>query len=101
MMNLKVYLTTMNMTMRDFCRVLDIKPAYMSRIANGHIKPGRHLAKIISMATNGQVSFEKICKKTPEESRKEMFEDIKKELFDQIMKELTLQLNKEKLEAAP
>jgi transcriptional regulator with XRE-family HTH domain len=56
-MKLKVYLATMDMTLKDLSRQLDCNFSYLSRIMNGKIVPGKRLAKDIEHITNGQVKF--------------------------------------------
>lgn len=56
-MKLKVYLAEIGMTVKDFSALLDCNYPYMSRIVNGHRKPGRRLAKEIVDMTDGKVEL--------------------------------------------
>jgi len=56
-MKLKVYLAEIGMTLKDFSELLEINHRYLSRIMNGHIKPGRRLAADISRLTDGKVKI--------------------------------------------
>lgn len=57
-MNLKAYLAESNMTMKSFADLLGINQRYMSRIMNGHIKPGKRLERDIHTLTEGKVALE-------------------------------------------
>lgn len=70
-MNLKIYLATINMKVKDFSELLECDPRYMSRIMNGRIHPGKRLAKAIEEMTDGQVKFEKKPKKKQEKENEE------------------------------
>ena len=56
-MELRVYLAVLNMSIKDFSYLVDCDPRYMSRIVNGHIVPGRRLAKDIAEMTDGKVKY--------------------------------------------
>ena len=56
-MRLKVYLATIDMTVKDFAAVLGCNRTYLSRIARGNAKPGKRLAKDIQELTDGQVTL--------------------------------------------
>jgi len=56
-MNLKVYLATINMTEKDFSNLISYNRCYISLIANGRVKPGKKLARIIERATQGKVKL--------------------------------------------
>lgn len=70
-MNLKTYLASVKMTLKQCSEKLDCNPQYLSGIANGKKIPGRRLAKDIENLTNGLVSFSE--KKS--ESRYEMVKE--------------------------
>jgi len=56
-MKLKTYLADINMTVKAFADLLQINHCYLSRVANGHTKPGRKLARLIEEITDGKVSL--------------------------------------------
>jgi len=56
-MKLKVYLATIDMTLKDFSKILGCRPEYLSNIMHGRIIPGERLAKDICQLTEGQVNF--------------------------------------------
>ena len=55
-MSIKEYLYRNNMTASDLARKIGVTPAYFLIIKNGHLKPGRYLAKQIEQVTGGQVT---------------------------------------------
>lgn len=66
-MNLKSYLAEIHMTIIEFAQIIDANPGYLSRIINGHKKPGKRLAKEIERVTDGVVmvpedGFEPRCR---------------------------------------
>lgn len=60
-MNLKVYLATINMTVKDFSELVEYNPCYISRVIYGHVKAGKKLSRIIERATEGKVKKDEIC----------------------------------------
>jgi len=56
-MKLKCYLADIGMTMKDFSQLVQCNHRYMSRIMNGHAKPGKRLARDIEELTDGQVKL--------------------------------------------
>ncbi len=58
-MNLRVYLATINMKIKDFSELVECHPKYMSQIISGNYIPGKRLAKAIEEMTDGQVKFER------------------------------------------
>jgi hypothetical protein len=56
-MNLRVYLATNEMTLKDFSTQVNYNSRYLSLILNGHKIPGKKLAKQIENITGGQVTF--------------------------------------------
>lgn len=56
-MKLKSYLADIGMTVKDFSALLECNYRYMSRIMNGHVKPGKRLAQDIEDLTDGQVKL--------------------------------------------
>lgn len=54
-MNLKVYLASIDMTVKDFAELIETAPNYVSRIARGHILPSKKLARRIEKFTDGVV----------------------------------------------
>jgi hypothetical protein len=62
-MLLKHYLQAENITLDRFCREVDCNMYYMSRIMNGHTKPGKRLAREIERQTHGQVKVLEMSKR--------------------------------------
>ncbi len=56
-MNLKMYLASINMTVKDFSEIMEVSSKYMSRIIHGHSKPSRKLSQEIEKATDGLVKI--------------------------------------------
>ncbi len=56
-MNLKAYLATIDMTFRDFGKLVDADPKYISQISKGRLVPSRRLARDIEQATHGLVKI--------------------------------------------
>lgn len=59
-MNLKVYLASINMTSRDFCKLIGYNETYFSCVLRGHKKPGKALRAIIEDLTAGEVNINEI-----------------------------------------
>jgi len=57
-MNLKAYLADQRVTQKDFAQTLGINERYMSRLVNGHLKPGKRLERDINALTEGKVKLE-------------------------------------------
>lgn len=57
-MNLKTYIASMNMTLREFCEILDCcSYVYLSQIATGTSKGSKKIRKEIEDLTGGQVKL--------------------------------------------
>ena len=65
-MNLKAYLADQHVTQKDFAATLGINERYMSRVVNGHVKPGKRLMRDIDALTEGKVKLEPKPKETKE-----------------------------------
>jgi transcriptional regulator with XRE-family HTH domain len=61
-MELREYLFRKRMTLTSFCETINYDITYISKIMNGARKPGKHLAKMIELATNGEVKAEELLK---------------------------------------
>lgn len=59
-MSLRIYLLKKGMTIAQFARSIDFQPSYIAAIARGKVKAGRKVARIIEMATDGQIKAEEI-----------------------------------------
>lgn len=59
-MNLREYLFKKRITPTDFARAINYHPSYLQAITRGERLPGKKLAKIISDATNGEVTIEEL-----------------------------------------
>ncbi len=68
-MKLKSYLADIGMTVKDFSSLVQCNYRYMSRIMNGHVKPGKRLAQDIEDLTDGQVKLIEQLEKTKEAKR--------------------------------
>jgi hypothetical protein len=54
-MNLKEYLANINMTLRDFCKLVDCNYYYLSSVSRGTARAGKRLAKEVENMTDGRV----------------------------------------------
>jgi hypothetical protein len=45
------------MKINQFCKLVDCNSSYISSIINGHLRPGKKLARNIERVTEGQVTF--------------------------------------------
>ncbi len=79
-MNLKAYLATAGLTMREFSEKLGYNYAYISRIANGHGLPSYKLYKEIKKLTDGAVILPTKSKKNKEERLLKQLEALRKEM---------------------
>lgn len=70
-MNLRVYLATKNIQIKDFSDILECNRSYLSRIISGHIKPSKRLAKEIERMTNGDVTAAELLANSPESPKNE------------------------------
>jgi len=68
-MNLKAYLASINVTMKDFAERLECDSRYLSQISKGRLIPGRKLARDIQKATGDVIKFD-IVKKEKKEKKK-------------------------------
>lgn len=76
-MNLKTYLNNNNQSLKEFCQILECGRGYLSRIASGHLRPGKRLAKDIERLTEGKVN---ILAKSPREHLEDEIEELLFEL---------------------
>jgi hypothetical protein len=63
-MNLKAYLANVGMTSKDFSVLVNCNQRYLSKIMNGHVLPGKRLAKEIEDLTGGEIKFSRNKKET-------------------------------------
>jgi len=56
--NLKSYLASVGMTMKDFAKKIDCQSQYLSVIANGNKHAGKRLAQAVFEATGGVVRLQ-------------------------------------------
>jgi len=54
-MNLKTYLASQDMTIKDFGSLVGVSSRYLSRVIHGHSIPGPKLRKVIADLSGGQV----------------------------------------------
>ena len=57
-MNLKTYLVSIDMSIKEFSQLLEVSPGYLSRIIHGREVPGKRLTKDIHAITQGAVNIE-------------------------------------------
>jgi transcriptional regulator with XRE-family HTH domain len=69
--NLKAYLANINMSIKDFCVIIDCDPKYIARIINGKSYPSKRLSKDIRIATGGIIDLPTRPKKIKEQQQKE------------------------------
>ena len=67
--NLKSYLANINMTLKDFCILIECDTKHMSNIMHGKKHPSRRLAKDVRQITDGVVTLSTKPRK-PYERRK-------------------------------
>lgn len=78
-MNIKIYLATFNMTMKELSQKLGCNHSYLSRISKGEILPGRRLAKDIKEVTGGLVMLQTKSLKSKEEKLLRELEALRRE----------------------
>ena len=61
-MNIKEYLYLNRMSVNEFAGRINCSRSYFSRLINGHVKPGKRLAKDIEEATNGKIKAKDLLK---------------------------------------
>jgi transcriptional regulator with XRE-family HTH domain len=86
-MELRDYLHFKRITTTEFAKIVGTRKQYISRISNGYRKPGEALARKISEATNGEVSFEELMSIQPKEvpflkRQKEFIEKLKAQVVE-------------------
>jgi len=59
-MNLREYLFKKRITPTEFARAINYHPSYIQAIERGQKRAGMKLAKIISEATNGEVTVKEV-----------------------------------------
>jgi hypothetical protein len=52
---LKAFLADIDMTAKDFSKLIGCDNRYLSRVMNGHAKPGKRLSKDVEDLTDGKV----------------------------------------------
>lgn len=55
--NLKAYLANINMTLKDFCEIIDCDDKHMSKVMHGHKMAGHRLAKDVKEVTGGLIAL--------------------------------------------
>lgn len=61
-MDLREYLFRQRISVTDFAKLIGCSRAYISKIVNDQIRPGKRLAKDIELITNGEVTAEELLK---------------------------------------
>ena len=59
-MELKIYLVKQRISIVDFAKQVGCSRTHLTEIVNGNRRVGKSLAKVISLATNGEVSEKEI-----------------------------------------
>lgn len=67
--NLKAFLANIEMTLKEFSEIVDVAPAYLSRVLNGKVIPGRRLARDIERATSGTIVLKTRVRKKDQKSQ--------------------------------
>jgi len=62
-MDLKTYLKEIKMSAKDFGELIQYNPQYIYRVTNGHMIPGKKMAREIEKITGGAVKPEDFLKK--------------------------------------
>ncbi len=60
--NLRGYLATIGMEVREFAQLIECTPTYTSGIVSGRLIPGKRLARDIKELTNGVIDFTTVRK---------------------------------------
>jgi hypothetical protein len=55
-MKLEKYLEVKGLTKDDFARIIDVSDSYIYALVRELVHPGRHLAKLIELQTDGLVT---------------------------------------------
>lgn len=55
--NLKAWLANIDMTLKDFCEIIDCDDKHMSKIMHGHKNASHRLAKDVREATSGLIQL--------------------------------------------
>lgn len=79
-MNLKAYLATNGMTMKEFSEKLGYNYAYISRISNGHVLASYKLYKEVKKLTDGMVILTTTGKKNKEQRLLKELEALRREM---------------------
>lgn len=74
-MDLRVYLATVDMSVKDFSEKIDCNRCYLSRVIRHHVIPSKRLAKDIEFATEGKVTVNELLK-IIEKTEKPQFEQL-------------------------
>lgn len=57
-MRLKIYLATINMSVKDFGKIINYNPNYVSRVSSGDLQPGKKFVEAVKQVTGGEVILE-------------------------------------------
>lgn len=79
-MNIKVYLATKKMTLKEFSEKLGYNYAYLSRVSSGYTLASVKLAKLIKNLTEGDVILPTQGAKKKEERLLKKLEVLRKEM---------------------
>jgi transcriptional regulator with XRE-family HTH domain len=79
-MSIKVYLATVNMTLKEFSEKLGYNYSYISRVSNGYTLASVKLAKLIKNLTEGDVILPTQGAKKKEERLLKKLEVLRKEM---------------------
>ncbi len=69
--NLKSYLANIDMTVKDFCEIIECDNKYMSKLMHGRATPSRRLAKDVKQATGGLISLKVRERKRDQQKREQ------------------------------
>jgi len=69
-MDLKVYLATIDMSIKEFSELIDFNRSYVSLVLNGHRQPSRKFSQVVKELTDGQVTVEDFKKKKERQDSK-------------------------------
>lgn len=61
-MELKIYLVKNRITITEFSKTLKCSRGHLTSIVNGKLKPGKALAELIEIKTNGEVKADDLLK---------------------------------------
>jgi len=69
--NLKSYLANIDMTLKDFCEIIDCDDKHMSKLMHGKANASHRLAKDVCQATDGLIKLKVRDRKKDQKKREQ------------------------------